>query len=110
MLDTRRAELFEAELRNYFLCEEQGVDPTNPGLCDEFRNDYHVLSTPELSAMAFILLSLIPTVILIYTVDFVELNENWMKLMNYLKMCPSSKYNSRSEMTVETSMKSQDLH
>ena len=75
MLDTRRAELFEAELRNYFLCEEQGVDPTNPGLCDDFRNGYRALSTPERSAMAFILLSLIPTVILIYMVDFTELKE-----------------------------------
>ena len=78
MLDTRRAELFEAELRKYFLCEEQGVDPTNPGLCDEFRNGYRALSTPELTAMAFSLLSLLPTVILIYMVNFIELKK-WMK-------------------------------
>ena len=91
MLEARRTQLFGEELRNYFLCEKQGVDPINPGLCDEFKNGYRALSTPELTATGFILISLIPTIILIYSVDFTELKEKWMKLMTYLKMYKRAK-------------------
>lgn len=107
MLETRRAELFEAELRNYFLCEEQGVNPANPGLCDKFRDSYRALSTPELSTVAFILLNLIPTVILIYTVDFMESKEKWMKLKT---MCTTAKYISHSEKTAETTTNDHEQH
>jgi hypothetical protein len=80
MLATRVGRLYVEQLFNYFLCEAREVDPNNPGLCDEFRDGFRELSFPELKATSFILINLLPTVYLLYTLNFGELKG---KLMNF---------------------------
>lgn len=78
-VDARISGLFADQIRNYFICEEQGVDPNNPGSCDEFRDAFRRYSFPQLSATSFVLLNLFPTILLVYTVNFEELKAKWMK-------------------------------
>ena len=81
MLDIRSAEPFEQHLRSYFLCEEQGVNPNNPGLCIEFRDDFRKFAYPELAATSYILLNSFPTVFLVYTLNFMEIKKKLTKCL-----------------------------
>ena len=94
-LSTRISGLFGTQLVNYFLCEEQGVDPNNPGLCDEFIDAFRKFAYPQLTATALFLLHLFPAVFLIYTINFEELKE---KLMNFRKKRDRTSSQSHSEM------------
>ncbi len=92
---TRVSGFFKEQLLSYFLCEEQGVDPNNPGVCDEFRDTFHKVYRQLLTA-SYVFLHLLPIVFLIYTVNFEELKE---KLTNYqAKMRKRVDSLSRSEM------------
>ena len=78
MLNSRFSGKYTENVLKYFLCEEQGMDPNNPGLCDDFRDTIHDVSFPELLAISHVLINLFPTRFLIYTLNFEELKEKWM--------------------------------
>ena len=84
-LFSRVSGLYAEQITNYFLCEEQGVDPNNPGLCDVFRDAFRRYSYPELTTPSFILINLFPIMFLIYTVNFEELKEKVAKFRDKKK-------------------------
>ena len=63
-LYSRVSGLYAEGLTKYFLCEEQGVDPNNPGVCDEFRDVFRKYSYPELTTPSFVLINVFPVVFL----------------------------------------------
>ena len=73
----RVGKLFGERLTNYFICEAQGVDPNNPGLCDELIDDFRTFTYPELFISALFLMGFFPVVFLIYTMNFEDLKAKW---------------------------------
>lgn len=62
---------FKKELLNYFACEADGYNPKNP--CPE---DFHRFSHPILTSVSIVLLTVFPTVNLVYVVDMKDLKES----------------------------------
>ena len=102
MLKIRSADKLRENLEKYFLCEEQGVDPNNPGLCDDFRDAYRDHSFSELSAMSNILINMFPTVFLIYTVNFEVIKEKWRSFRTKKKRDSSESCNDTPVMTTSS--------
>ena len=70
---TRNAGPFSTQLQGHFACEQFGQNPENPVPCD--RNDFRELAYPEATAVAYVLLGLLPTVNLVYVFNVKELRE-----------------------------------
>ncbi len=100
MLSTRGGPLLKEQLTKFFVCEERGLDPNNPGLCDKFRDSFREFSYPELSAAAIFLINLFPVMFLVYIVDFEELK---MKLQARKKRFDSQSHSEIRSTQVTTS-------
>ncbi len=104
MLGARLSKLFAKHLNIYFVCEQQGVDPSNPGRCDEFRDAFRMFDYPELSTMAYVLNNLFPIVFIIYSVNFQELKAKFMKFRAKKKRVDFQSNNEMRTTEVATSI------
>jgi hypothetical protein len=61
----RKADLFQNELKKYFLCELRGHDPLNP--CD--RSSFETLESDTLTILTFMFSGMLPVANLIFTIS-----------------------------------------
>ena len=66
-LITRNYERFTRQLLDYFACEQGGYDLENSVTCD--RSTFHQFAHLEVITTGFVLLSLFPTVALVYALN-----------------------------------------
>ena len=63
------ADTLQTELLSYFLCEQDGHDPSNP--CS--RSGFEYLINPGLAVLSFILALIAPVVNFVFVIDYQEL-------------------------------------
>ena len=70
-LAARNSNLFAAQLLDYFICEQSGHNPDAP--CD--RDSFRQLAYPGVTAVAFVLLDLFPSVNLVYALNVMQVKK-----------------------------------
>ena len=96
-LATRNTGVIVNSAKRYFLCEQNGHDPSEP--CS--RSELERLMNPTGITLSFILaMALFPVVNLVYIVNIQELKELWRKCL--VKMSSFSFFNLSSQSTTPT--------